>query len=204
MRDGFFRLRQVGATARAMLVQAAAREWNVLPGECMVEAGIVRHVPSGRPRSYGELADAAAKLEPPDHVPLKPSSARKVIGKTLPRLDVPSKPDCELRFETGDALDDAVLRLTEDGVTYVRCKTRRLARERRSDRRPAAACPVCDGTSPRRLQLCSERSSPPRRWAPRSWPNLHQFGGPDRVDRLRCMAERLFEVAADVGPKGKR
>jgi isoquinoline 1-oxidoreductase subunit beta len=93
VRDGFFRLRQVGATARMMLVQAAAQEWRVLPGECVVEAGVVRHVPSGRQRSYGELAAAAAKLDPPDHVPLKPRSAWKLIGKKLPRLDVPSKTD---------------------------------------------------------------------------------------------------------------
>jgi isoquinoline 1-oxidoreductase subunit beta len=93
MRDGFFRLRQVGATARVMLVQAAAQEWRVLPGECVVEAGVVRHAPSGRQRNYGELAAAAAKLEPPDHVPLKLSSAWKLIGKKMPRLDVPSKTD---------------------------------------------------------------------------------------------------------------
>jgi isoquinoline 1-oxidoreductase beta subunit len=93
VRDGFFLLRQVGAAARVMLVQAAAQEWRVPPGECVVEAGIVRHVPSGRQSSYGELAVAAAKLDPPDHVVLKPSSAWKLIGKKLPRLDIPSKTD---------------------------------------------------------------------------------------------------------------
>lgn len=93
VRDGFFRLRQLGATARVMLVEAAAREWGVLPAECEVAAGVVRHVPSGRRRSYGELAASAAKLDPPDHVPLKPSSAWKLIGKNLPRLDVPAKTD---------------------------------------------------------------------------------------------------------------
>jgi isoquinoline 1-oxidoreductase subunit beta len=93
MRDGFVRLRQVGATARAMLIQAAALEWSVPAAECQAEAGVVCHSPSGRKRSYGELADAAAKLDPPINVPLKPSFAWKLIGRRLPRLDVPAKVD---------------------------------------------------------------------------------------------------------------
>jgi isoquinoline 1-oxidoreductase subunit beta len=93
MRDGFVRLRQVGATARTMLVQAAARQWGVPASECQAAAGVVGHTPSGKKRSYGELADAAARLDPPDDVPLKPSSAWTLIGRRLPRLDIPAKVD---------------------------------------------------------------------------------------------------------------
>jgi isoquinoline 1-oxidoreductase beta subunit len=93
VRDGFVRLRQVGATARAMLVQAAAQEWSVPAAECVVEDGVVSHAPSGRRRSYGELAAVAAKLDPPGDVPLKPNSAWKLIGRKVPRLDIPAKVD---------------------------------------------------------------------------------------------------------------
>jgi isoquinoline 1-oxidoreductase beta subunit len=92
-RDGFVRLRTVGATARAMLIEAAAAEWGVTAGECVVEAGIVSHPRTGRRRSYGDLAAAAAKLDPPGNVPLKPRADWKLVGQPVPRLDVPGKTD---------------------------------------------------------------------------------------------------------------
>jgi isoquinoline 1-oxidoreductase subunit beta len=92
-RDGFVRLRMVGATARAMLIEAAAHEWGVTAGECVSEAGIVTHPRTGRRRSYGDLAAAAAKLDPPGDVPLKPRADWKLIGQPVPRLDVPAKTD---------------------------------------------------------------------------------------------------------------
>jgi isoquinoline 1-oxidoreductase subunit beta len=92
-RDGFVRLRQVGATARTMLIEAAAQQWGVPAAECQAEAGVVRHAKSGKTRSYGELAAAVATLDPPDEVELKPRSAWRLIGHKVPRLDVPSKTD---------------------------------------------------------------------------------------------------------------
>jgi isoquinoline 1-oxidoreductase beta subunit len=92
-RDGFVRLRQVGAAARAMLVQAAGLEWGVPAAECVVVSGVVSHPRTGRRRSYGDLAAAAARLDPPDEVTLKPRGEWRVIGQKVPRLDIPAKID---------------------------------------------------------------------------------------------------------------
>ena len=81
----FDRYRQVGATARTLLVQAAANEWKVDPGTCRVEAGFVIH---GEQRlSFGKLAAAAMQLTAPDTVELKPPAQWQRIGKPTPRLD---------------------------------------------------------------------------------------------------------------------
>src|ERR1700726_3996297 len=58
-------LRQAGATAKTMLVSAAAKRWNVDPASCRAEHGEVRHAPTGRRTKYGELADAAAHMPVP-------------------------------------------------------------------------------------------------------------------------------------------
>ncbi|MFP3335405.1 xanthine dehydrogenase family protein molybdopterin-binding subunit, partial [Pseudomonas sp. SIMBA_064] len=55
-------LRRAGATARTLLVAAAAKQWNVDPATCRAQNGEVQHPPSGRRASYGQLADAASKL----------------------------------------------------------------------------------------------------------------------------------------------
>src|SRR5580700_7319860 len=84
-------MRMAGATARAMLVQAAAAKWSVDPSSCKTENGEVLHDASTQKASYGELMQAAAALTPPQDPPLKPSSDFKVIGKSLKRLDTPDK-----------------------------------------------------------------------------------------------------------------
>jgi isoquinoline 1-oxidoreductase beta subunit len=85
----FDRYRQVGATARALLVQAAARRFGVKPGTCRTENGVV--IAGKRRARYGELAEAAAKLPPPKTVALKNSKNWKIIGKPTKRLDTPEK-----------------------------------------------------------------------------------------------------------------
>ncbi|OYD84785.1 xanthine dehydrogenase family protein molybdopterin-binding subunit [Azospirillum brasilense] len=84
-------MRQAGATARTMLVAAAARQWGVPADSCRAEAGAVRHPASGRSAPYGALAAAAAREPVPETVLLKPASAFTLIGKPLPRLDSPAK-----------------------------------------------------------------------------------------------------------------
>ena len=84
-------MRIAGATARAMLVQAAAAKWSVDPSSCRTENGEVLHDASAQKASYGELVQAAAALTPPQNPPLKPSSDFKLIGKSLKRLDTPDK-----------------------------------------------------------------------------------------------------------------
>ncbi|HEU4417553.1 MAG TPA: molybdopterin cofactor-binding domain-containing protein, partial [Planctomycetota bacterium] len=81
----FDRYRQVGAMARTMLVQAAARQWGVEPATCRVQDGVIINGASSL--SFGQVADAAMKGAPPTSVELKPRSAWQRIGKPTRRLD---------------------------------------------------------------------------------------------------------------------
>lgn len=81
-------LRQAGATARAMLLTAAAQKWGVEPGTCRTEKGWVTHASSNRRLAYGELAEAAAKLPVPKEVTLKDSKDFHIVGTSIPRTDL--------------------------------------------------------------------------------------------------------------------
>jgi isoquinoline 1-oxidoreductase subunit beta len=81
-------LRRAGATARTMLIAAAAAQWNAPAAECFAQNGTITHRPSGRTVSYGAIAEAAAKIAPPADVPLKPPSAWTLAGTAQKRLDV--------------------------------------------------------------------------------------------------------------------
>jgi isoquinoline 1-oxidoreductase beta subunit len=92
--SSFFELmRQVGASAREMLISAAAEKWHVNPSSCFVEKGVVVHRPTGRKLSFGKLASAASRNQPPKNPRLKPQSEWKLLGKAMPRVDAPSKVD---------------------------------------------------------------------------------------------------------------
>jgi isoquinoline 1-oxidoreductase beta subunit len=86
-------VRRAGATARIMLMQAAAQEWSVPVGELSVANGVVTHAASGRSTSYGKLAPAAAKLTAPDPKSIKLKEPRdwKIAGKPMKRLDTADK-----------------------------------------------------------------------------------------------------------------
>jgi isoquinoline 1-oxidoreductase beta subunit len=84
-------VRKGGATARVMLVQAAANEWKVPASELRAANSVVTHLPTGRTLTYGHLAPAAARLEPPADVPLKDPKDWKLVGKRLARLDTVDK-----------------------------------------------------------------------------------------------------------------
>ena len=84
-------LRRAGATARAMLIAAAAAQWRVPPEQCVAANGVIRHPPSGRTVSYGAIAPAAAAIEPPAEIELKPTSEWKLAGTPQKRLDVLDK-----------------------------------------------------------------------------------------------------------------
>lgn len=83
-------LRKAGATARAMLVAAAAEQWKVPANEITVAKGVVSHA-SGKKASFGELAARAAQMTPPADVKLKDPSQFTLIGKLAPRLDAAAK-----------------------------------------------------------------------------------------------------------------
>ncbi|MBV8751833.1 MAG: xanthine dehydrogenase family protein molybdopterin-binding subunit [Hyphomicrobiales bacterium] len=84
-------VRKGGAAARMMLIQAAANQWDVPAAECTVDKGVISHKASNRSTTYGQVADAAAKLEAPKDPPLKDPKDWKIAGKPLLRLDTPDK-----------------------------------------------------------------------------------------------------------------
>ncbi|GEC52034.1 MULTISPECIES: xanthine dehydrogenase family protein molybdopterin-binding subunit [Bradyrhizobium] len=84
-------VRRGGATARVMLVQAAANEWKVPASECKAANSVITHTASGKTTTYGKVAEAAAKLEPPADVKLKDPKDWTIAGKGLKRLDTSDK-----------------------------------------------------------------------------------------------------------------
>ena len=84
-------LREVGAAAREMLKTAAAQKWDVPVNECEAKSGKILHKKSGREIGYGELAEAAGKLDVPSDPVLKSPEDYELIGKPVTRLDLPAK-----------------------------------------------------------------------------------------------------------------
>jgi len=91
-------LRQAGATARLMLIEAAAKRWRVPIGTCQAQRGEVIHAASGRRLTYGALAAAAAALPVPAAPPLKAAKDFRLIGRATPRRDTPEKVDGSALF----------------------------------------------------------------------------------------------------------
>jgi isoquinoline 1-oxidoreductase beta subunit len=91
IRESHDYVRKGGATARMMLVQAAADEWKVPVSECRAASSVITHMPSGRTLSYGKVAAAAGKLTPPAQVTLKDPKDWKIVGRRLARLDTIAK-----------------------------------------------------------------------------------------------------------------
>jgi isoquinoline 1-oxidoreductase subunit beta len=79
--------RKAGATARAMLVAAAAQQWNAGVDECYTEKGFVFHKPTGKKLSYGELSTAATTVAVPSDIKLKDRKDYKIIGKRVRNVD---------------------------------------------------------------------------------------------------------------------
>lgn len=84
-------VREGGAAARFMLVSAAAAAWNVPAAECRVAKGVITHAASGRSTTYGQVADAAARMAPPANIVLKDPKDWTIAGQPLPRLDTRDK-----------------------------------------------------------------------------------------------------------------
>jgi isoquinoline 1-oxidoreductase beta subunit len=84
-------VRKGGAAAREMLIQAAANDWKVPAAECSAANSVITHKPSGRTTTYGNVAEAAAKLDPPKEVTLKDIKDWKIAGKGVKRLDTRDK-----------------------------------------------------------------------------------------------------------------
>lgn len=97
IRANYEPMRKAGATARQMLVNAAANAWGVDPAACSTENGRVVH-PDGRSIEYGKLVAAAGALPVPSEVRLKDAKDFRILGKGLRRLDTPTKIDGTARF----------------------------------------------------------------------------------------------------------
>ncbi|MCU1238699.1 MAG: aldehyde oxidase and xanthine dehydrogenase, molybdopterin binding [Candidatus Solibacter sp.] len=98
VRTSYDSLRKAGASAREMLVQAAAAQWGVDPAKCRAENNTVVNTATNARLTYGSLADAASKLTPPASPALKDPSQYRLLGKPLKRLDTPSKVDGTAEF----------------------------------------------------------------------------------------------------------
>lgn len=101
--NSFEQLRRAGATARAMLIAAAADNWKVAANTLATQDGLVLHRPSGRKASYGQLAEKAATMPQPAEVQLKSPKDFKYIGKQFKRTDSKAKSDGSAQF-TSDLL----------------------------------------------------------------------------------------------------
>ena len=95
--EGYDKLRIAGAQARTMLVEAAAQKWGVDASACRAQDGMVQG-PGGKTATYGELAEAAAKLPVPKDVKLKDHKDSRYVGKPINRLDTPGKIDGTAEF----------------------------------------------------------------------------------------------------------
>ncbi|PZQ62527.1 MAG: hypothetical protein DI570_10465 [Phenylobacterium zucineum] len=93
VREMWSKLRKVGAAARVMLIETAAERWSVPASACTVGGGQVIHADSGRKLGFGELAEAAAKRPVPQDPTPKPRESWTVVGRDLPRKDLPGKVD---------------------------------------------------------------------------------------------------------------
>ncbi len=98
IRGSYKQLLRLSATARELLVQAAANQWQVEKETCYAEKGIVIHRPSGKKLGYGALVSDASKLTPPTSVRLKDPSTYKILRQPLPRIDTPLKTNGQAVF----------------------------------------------------------------------------------------------------------
>ena len=101
IRESHEYVRKGGAAAREMLIQAAANEWKVPASECSAANSVITHTPSGRKTSFGQVAAAASKLDPPKDVALKDPKNWKIAGKPVKRLDTVEK----LMGKAADSID---------------------------------------------------------------------------------------------------
>jgi len=91
VRGFYWPMRKACAAGRAMLIEAAAKEWNVPEFQCQAIKGTVVNLKSGAKLTYGELSLKAAKLPVPQNPTLKKESEFRYMGKAMPRVDIPEK-----------------------------------------------------------------------------------------------------------------
>jgi isoquinoline 1-oxidoreductase subunit beta len=118
IRGWYQQLLQIGATAREMLIGAAARQWNVYTTECYVERGEVVHRPTGKKLSYGALVKDAIQIRPSHPIRLKERSDYKIIGKSLTRKDIPLKTNGTAIFGLDKKLPNMLYAVVERSTRF--------------------------------------------------------------------------------------
>lgn len=119
VRGGYKHLMRVGATAREMLIAAAAKKWKAKPADCYAENGFVIHRQSKKKLSYGQLVEEASKVEPPKEVKLKNKDDYKIIRKPLKRQDVPHKINGEAIFGIDKKLPGLLFAVVERNPRFI-------------------------------------------------------------------------------------
>ena len=94
----WYPLRKAGAAVRLMLQKAAAQKWEIPIEECVAKSGYIYRKNSSQKLSYGELAEAAGKIDIPSNPPLKNSKDYNLVGKSIKRIDIPSKTNGSAQF----------------------------------------------------------------------------------------------------------
>ena len=94
----WYPLRKAGAAVRLMLQKAAAQKWEIPIEECVAKSGYIYRKNSSQKLSYGELAEAAGKIDIPSDPPLKNSKDYNLVGKSIKRIDIPSKTNGSAQF----------------------------------------------------------------------------------------------------------
>ena len=116
--NSYEQLRKAGATAKAMLVAAAAKEWGVAAGEITVEKGRIHHQGSGKDAGFGDFADKAAQLEAPDDVKLKDPKDFVLIGQDRHKLDTDEKTNGKAIFTLDVLADDMLIAMVAHSAHF--------------------------------------------------------------------------------------
>ncbi|HRI80741.1 MAG TPA: molybdopterin-dependent oxidoreductase, partial [Cyclobacteriaceae bacterium] len=119
IREAYKGLLKLGASAREMLIEAAAKKWGVNASECYADKGQVIHRNSGKKAGYGELVEAASKLTPPKFIPLKNIKDYKIVRKPLPRKDTPLKTNGEAVFGIDKKLPGMMYAVVERSPRFI-------------------------------------------------------------------------------------
>jgi len=119
IRGTYKKLLQLSASAREMLIEAAANQWKVTPSDCYAENGFVIHKTSGKKLGYGELVTDASKLTPPKMAKLKDTKDYKIIRKPLPRQDTPLKVNGKAIFGIDKKLPGMMYAVVERSPRFI-------------------------------------------------------------------------------------
>lgn len=119
VRGAYKQLMRIGATAREMLMMAAAKKWNADKKDCYAAHAEVIHKPSGKKYGYGELVEEAAKIEPPKNITLKKRENYKIIGKPLARQDTPLKVNGKAIFGIDKRVEGMLYAVVERNPRFI-------------------------------------------------------------------------------------